>query len=106
MKPLKVFLLLIPGAAILFVLAIATILFTPFLDEINKFDIRNHLSERVKQVTKIDMPKNAKVINIKSGSTFFGEGYSSIVLGLTSEETQALIEKVKKSPGLEMEILF
>ncbi|MFB2881925.1 hypothetical protein [Floridanema aerugineum] len=98
MKPLKVFLLLIPGAAILFVLAIATILFTPFLDEINKFDIRNHLSERVKQVTKIDMPKNAKVINIKSGSTFFGKGYSSIVLGLTSQETQALIEKVKNLP--------
>ncbi|XWK86314.1 MAG: hypothetical protein U7127_19100 [Phormidium sp.] len=98
MKPFNVLLLLITGAAILFVLAIATILFTPFLDEIDKIDIRIHLSERVKQITKIDMPKNTKVIDIKSASNFYGEGYRSIVLGLTSQETQALIEKVKNLP--------
>ncbi|MFB2893560.1 hypothetical protein ACE1CI_11670 [Aerosakkonemataceae cyanobacterium BLCC-F50] len=103
MKPLKVLLLVIPGAAILFVLAIATILFTPFLDEINKIDIRINLKERVKQITKIDMPKNAKVIEIKSASNFFGEGYSSIVLGLTSQETQALIEKIKNHPDWKWE---
>ncbi|MFB2835516.1 hypothetical protein [Floridanema evergladense] len=98
MKPLKVLLLFIPSAAILFVLAIVTILFTPLSDEINEFDIRIHLSERVKRITKIDMPKNAKVIEIKSASSFFGEGYSSIVLELTSQETQAFIEKIKNHP--------
>lgn len=98
MKLLRVLLLVIPGSIILFFLAISVIFFTPLLDEINKIDIRINLKERVKQITEIEMPKKAKVIDIKSVSSVNGEGFISISLRLTSQETQAFIEKVKNHP--------
>lgn len=78
-------------------LVIYVIMFTPLLDKFDELSIRNSLPDRVNRIAGIKIPKNVKVLDIVSVSAMNGEGRVSIVLELTDQQKQEVIEQITKN---------
>lgn len=72
-------------------------MFTPLLDKFDELSIRNSLPDRVNRIAGIKIPKNVKVLDIVSVSAMNGEGRVSIVLELTDQQKQEVIEQITKN---------